>query len=130
MKIMSPEWVNALAEKLKSDEEFQQKGKGFDSKFQFAALADPKAGANEAIYVGVNLPQADEVWFEKKPDNEVDIILEGKYGEFVNVLKGKANLLMSVTMGKLRLKKGEASKLTSYMGAVNRFIELAKSISG
>jgi len=129
MKPFSQEWISALAEKLKNDSDFQEKAKGFDSRFQFSILQDPKANVKEAFACGINLPQSDETWIEKKKDEEVDINLEGKYSDFVEVVKGKAKLELYLTAGKIRLKKGDMGKLLSYLGGVNRFIEVAKSIS-
>lgn len=129
MKPFSQEWISALAEKLKNDGDFQEKAEGFDSRFQFSILQDPKANVKEAFACGINLPQSDETWFERKADNEVDIILEGKYSDLVDVVKGKARLEIYLTAGKLRLKKGNIGKLLSYLGGVNRFVEVAKIIS-
>lgn len=129
MKPFSQEWISAFAEKLKNDGEFQEKAKGFDSRLQFSILQAPKTNGKEAFACGINLPQCDETWFERKEDKEVDIILEGKYSDLVDVVKGKAKLEVSLTVGKIRLKRGELGKLLSYLGGINRFVEVAKTIS-
>ena len=123
MKAFSKPWLETLVEKLKNNASFQEKAKGFDSMFQFSVTDDPK------LSCGVNLPQADVSWEGEKPEEELDIILQGKFNDFMAVLKGKAQLLPYVTSGKLRLKKGDVGKLLSYLGGVNEFINVAKTIT-
>jgi putative sterol carrier protein len=119
-----------MAEALKGDAEFQQRAAGFDSKFQFISLPDSGAGVSEERACGLNLPQCDEVWLGKRSEGEVDIILEGKYGIMAKIFSsGKTNLLAALAMRSVRLRKGSAAKLTTYLGAVNRFIENSKKIS-
>lgn len=129
MKMFTEEWVKAFAEKLKNDQEFQEKGKGFDSNLQFIILKDPKAGVNKDTGFGMWMPTIDNFWYGIKDQNEVDIILQAKASVVQDVFKGKKNVVMALTMGSIKLKKGPLTKLTGNLGAVNRFIEVAKSIS-
>ncbi|KJS01640.1 MAG: hypothetical protein VR68_04560 [Peptococcaceae bacterium BRH_c4a] len=129
MKLFSREWADTMAETLKASPDFQEKAAGFDSKFQFIALPDSGAGVSEERACGINLPQCDEVWSGKRPDGEVDVILEGKYGNMAKIMAGQTNLLAALAMRSVRLKKGSAGKLTTYLGAVNIFIENSKKLS-
>ena len=129
MNIFSEEWVNALVEKLKKSEEFQQKGKGFDSNFQFKVLKDLKARINTDTAFGMWFPTCDPFWYGKKADEEVDIMLEAKAGIFTDVFNGKKNVVMALTMGTIKLKKGQLTKLTGNLGAVNQFIKIAGEVS-
>jgi putative sterol carrier protein len=128
MKMFSREWVEVFNEKLKSDDDFQEKGVGFDSKFQFVVEADPKAGVSENLSFGLNLPSCDEYWCEVRPESEVDIILQGKYGNLQSIMMCKTGLIVALATGKVKLKKGSQTKLVGYMGAVNRFLEVARGI--
>ncbi len=127
MKMFSEEWFNAVVEKLKNSEEFQKKGKGFDSNFHFKVLKDRKAKLSADMAFGMWFPTCDPCWFGKKPDDEVDIILEAKAGVLAEVLKGNRNVVMALTMGTVKLKKGQLTKLTGNLGAVNTFIKVAGS---
>lgn len=128
MKMFSKEWVEVFNEKLKADDVFQQKAAGFDSRFQFVVEPDPKAGGSENLSFGINLPQCDDLWFGTRPDDELDIILQGKYVNLQSVMMGKTKLIVALATGKLKLKKGSQTKLVSYMGAVNRFFEIARGV--
>ncbi|MFZ5632958.1 MAG: hypothetical protein ACOY40_08935 [Bacillota bacterium] len=128
MNIFSKEWIEVFNEKLKKDDDFQEKAQGFDSKFQFVIEPDLSAGVSENLSFGINLPQCDEVWYGIKPEKEVDIILQGKYGNLQSVIFGKTMLLVALASGKLKLKKGGQAKLVAYMGAINRFLEVARGV--
>ena len=128
MKMFTEEWLNAVVEKLKNSEEFQKKGKGFDSNFQFKVLKDRKAKINNDKAFGIWFPTCDPFWYGKKADDEVDIILEAKAGVLAEVLNGKRNVVMALTMGTIKLKKGQLTKLTGNLGAVNSFISVAGSV--
>jgi hypothetical protein len=129
MKMFSEEWFNAVVAALKGDDEFQQKAEGFDSNLHLKVLKDPKGGAERDMAFGMWLPSAEPNWYGPKPDEEVDIILEGKGGKFKEVFTGKKNVVMALTMGSLKLKKGSIAKLTGNLGAVSRFIEVVGSVS-
>ena len=128
MKMFTEEWLNAVVEKLKNSEEFQKKGKGFDSNFHFKVLKDRKAKVSADTAFGMWFPTCDPCWFGKKADDEVDIILEAKAGVLAEVLNGKRNVVMALTMGTVKLKKGQLTKLTGNLGAVNSFISVAGSV--
>jgi putative sterol carrier protein len=128
MKLFSEEWVNTLVENLKNSEDFQKKGKGFDSNFQFKLLKDSKANVTNDIGFGMWFPTCDPFWYGTKADMEVDIILEAKAGIFAEVFSGKRNVVMALTMGTLRLKKGQLTKLTANLGAVNQFVKVAGEV--
>ena len=129
MKMFSEEWVNALAENLKKNEDFQKAGKGFDSSFQFKVLKDSKANVTNDVGFGMWFPTCDPFWHGTKADKEVDIILEAKAGIFVEVFSGKKSVVMALTMGTIKLKKGQLTKLTANLGAVNQFIKVAGAVT-
>jgi len=54
--------------------------------------------------------------------------LEGKYGNMAKVMLGQTNLLAAIAVRSVRLKKGSAARLTTYLGAVNIFIDDSKKI--
>ncbi len=128
MKLFTEEWFNAAVEKLTNDDDFQKKGVGFDSNLHFKVLKDRKAKLSKDVEFGLWVPQCDKKWFGKKDPDEVDIILEGKGGTLESVFSGKKNVVMALTMGAIKLKKGSLAKLTGNLGAVNRFIEILGSV--
>ncbi|HBN26955.1 MAG TPA: hypothetical protein DD405_05760 [Desulfobacteraceae bacterium] len=128
MKLFTEEWFNAAVEKLTNDADFQKKGVGFDSNLHFKVLKDRKAKLSKDVEFGLWVPQCDKKWFGKKDPDEVDIIFEGKGGTLESVFSGKKNVVMALTMGSIKLKKGSLAKLTGNLGAVNRFIEILGSV--
>ncbi len=128
MKMFTEEWFNTLVGKLEKDADFQKKGKGFDSMLMFKVLKDRKAKISTDKTFGVWVPNCDPFWYGDKPVDEVDIILEAKAGIFASVFEGKKNVVMALSMGAIKLRKGSLSKLTGNLGAVNRFVEIAKGI--
>lgn len=128
MQMFSDEWVRTLGERLKSDAEFQKKGEGFDSHFHFRVLKDPSGGLSKDVEFGMWFPTCEPLWLGPKPDGELDIILEAKAGVYSQVFKGKKNVVMALTMGAIKIKKGSLSKLTGNLGTVNRFIEVAGAV--
>ncbi|MBL0713321.1 MAG: hypothetical protein JJV98_06430 [Desulfosarcina sp.] len=129
MQLFSEEWLDAVVEALKKNEDFQKKAEGFDSNFHFRVLKDRKAKLKKDTSFGMWLPTADPFWFGNKPNEEVDIILEGKGGTFADVFSGKRNVVAALTMGSMKLKKGSLTKLTGNLGAVSKFIEVAGSVA-
>lgn len=128
MKMFTQDWFNTAVEKLANDDDFQKKGQGFDSSLHFKVLKDRKAKLSKDVEFGLWVPECDKKWFGKKDPDELDIILEAKGGTIEAVFKGKKNVVMALTMGAIKLKKGSLAKLTGNLGAVNRFIEVLGSV--
>ena len=119
MLAFSKEWIEALAEKLKNDQEYQKAAEGFDSRFQFIVEPEPAKGVNERYAVGLFAPQCDEVWEGIRKD--VDYTLSGPYGVFVDILHGKIGATKAMVTRKLRLK-GNMTNLLKYKRAVDLFV--------
>lgn len=124
MQRFTKEWFNSVVEKLKTDGEFQEKGKGFDSSMHLRVLKDRKGKLSKDVEFGMWLPTCDPYWFGEKPIDEVDIVVEGKAGVLVDVFTGKKNVVVALSTGGLKLKKGSVNKLTGSLGALNRFLDV------
>ncbi len=129
MKMFSEEWVKALVERLMKDEEFQKKGVGFDSNFHFKVLKDSKVKLERDTAFGMWFPSCDPFWYGPRDDKDVDVILEAKAGVYAEVFSGKKNVVMALTMGSIKLKKGQLTKLTGNLGTVSQFIKVAGEVS-
>ena len=121
MKIFTKEWIEALAEKLKHDDQYQNVAEGFDSLFQFIVEPEPKKGVTERRAVGLKLPQCDEVWEGVR--NDVDYTMSGRYGIFCDVLQGRLGAVKAITMRKVRLK-GNLVGLMKFKKAIDRYMEV------
>jgi putative sterol carrier protein len=128
MSRFGKQWFETVVEKVKKDEDLLQKGKGFDSKIHFRVLQDRKAKLSNDVSFGMYLPSGEPNWYGETENNDVDIIIEGKAGIYTEVLDGKKNVVMALTIGAFKLKKGSIAKLTSNIGAVTRFIEVMGSV--
>jgi len=128
MSRFSRQWFEAVVEKVKNDQDLQKKGKGFDSKIHFKVLQDRKAKLSNDVSFGMYLPSGEPNWYGEPDNNDADIIIEGKAGIYTEVLDGKKNVVMALTTGAFKLKKGSIAKLTGNIGAVTRFIDVMGSV--
>lgn len=125
MLAFSKEWLERVADKLKHDEVYQQKAKGFDSSFQFVIKADPARGVPAEHNVGLTLPDCDEVWEGLRAD--ADYVMTGSYKVLHGIVTGKQGAVMAITTRKVKVK-GNLAKLLKFTGATNRFVELLGEI--
>ena len=121
MYAFSKEWIDALAEKLRNDDEYQKAAEGFNSIFQFVVEPVPSKGVNERRAVGVRTPQCDETWEGIRKD--ANFTLSGPYNVFYDVLKGNIGATTAITLRKLRVK-GNLVNLLKYKKAIDRFVEV------
>jgi putative sterol carrier protein len=120
MLAFSKEWIEAIAERLKSDEEYQKAAEGFDSRFQFIVEPVPEKGVTERRAVGLKAPQCDEVWEGIRKD--VDYTLSGPYNVFYDILQGKIGATKAMVTRKIRLK-GNMTNLLKYKKAIDLFVD-------
>jgi len=121
MLAFSKEWIDALAEKLKDDEKYQEAAVGFDSLFQFIIEPEPDKGVSERKEVGIKLPECDETWEGVRDD--VDFTMSGRYGVYVDVLTGKIGATRAIAMRKLKVK-GNLANLLKFKRAIDRYVEV------
>jgi putative sterol carrier protein len=112
MKVFTEEWWRVVAGQFKDNEEFQKKAAELEGNFHFRVLKDPKINFNEDTELGVRIPGGEPCWVGPKPVEELDFIIEAKAGNFLEVISGKKNVVIALTMGNLKLKKGGLAKLT------------------
>ncbi len=120
MLAFSKDWIEALAEKLRNNAEYQKAAKGFDSLFQFVVEPVPGKGIRDRYAVGLKAPQCDETWEGTR--NDADYTLSGPYNVFYDVLHGKIGVTRAIAMRKLRVK-GNLANLLKYKRAIDLFIE-------
>jgi putative sterol carrier protein len=128
MKVFSEEWWNAVVEKVKNDEELHIKAADLEGNFHFRVLKDPKINHDVDAELGVRIPSGESHWYGPKPADELDIIIESKGGNFLDVITGKKNVVIALTMGTLKIKKGALSKLTGNLGGVLRLLEVVGEV--
>jgi putative sterol carrier protein len=121
MLTFSKEWIDALAEKLKNDQAYQEAAVGFNAIFQFIVEPEPDKGIPERKEVGVKLPECDETWEGIRDD--ANYIMSGKYGVYVDVLTGKIGATKAITMRKLKVK-GNLANLLKFKRAIDRYVEV------
>ena len=126
MYVFSKEWIDALAEALRSDENYQKKAEGFDSLYQFIATACPKKGVPESMACGLLLPQATETW--KGIREDVDYTMTAPYEVYYKIITGKLNAILALTTRKARVQ-GNFAKMMKYTAATNKFVEIMKELS-
>ena len=121
MLTFSKEWIDALAEKLKGDAEYQKSAVGFNAIFQFIVEAEPDKGITERREVGIKLPECDETWQGIRDD--ANYTMSGKYGIYVDVLKGDIGATRAIATRKLKVK-GNLGNLLKFKRAIDRYVEV------
>ena len=121
MLTFSKEWIDALAEKLKGDAEYQKSAVGFNAIFQFIVEAEPDKGITERREVGIKLPECDETWQGIRDD--ANYTMSGKYGIYVDVLKGDIGATRAIATRKLKVK-GNLANLLKFKRAIDRYVEV------
>ena len=120
MLAFTREWIEALAEKLRNNTEYQKAAVGFDSLFQFVVAPTPEKEVKERHAVGLKAPQCDEVWEGIRED--ADYTLSGPYNVFYDVIHGKIGATRAIAMRKLRVK-GNLANLLKYKRAIDLFVK-------
>lgn len=121
MLAFSREWIDALAERLKTDEVYQKAAVGFNAIYQFIVEPEPGKGVPERREVGIKLPECDETWEGVRDDATYS--MSGKYGVYVEVLSGRLGATKAITLRKLRVK-GNLANLLKFKKAIDRYIEV------
>ncbi len=124
MRVLSDEWVKAAIESLKNDADYQKKAKGFDSTLQFV-VTDVPGEASEKVF-GAKAPQIDEVWIGQRREG-CDYTINVTYPILKDLLAGNLSATMALMQKKIKIE-GNMSKVMKYVGAVNRMIDLMKTV--
>ncbi len=126
MLAFSKEWIEALADRLKDDNEYQKAAVGFDAVFQFVVEPEPDKGITEKKEIGIVLPACEETWVGVRDD--ANYVMSGKYGVYVDVLDGKMGATKAITMRKLKVK-GNLANLLKFKRAIDRYVEVLGEVS-
>lgn len=124
MKVLSDEWVKAAISSLKEDADYQKKAKGFDSTLQFVVTDVP--GESQEKVFGAKAPQIDEVWIGQVREG-CDYTIRVSYPVLKELLTGNLSPTMALMQKKIKIE-GNMSKVMKYVGAVNRMIDLMKTV--
>ncbi len=123
LKIITHEWLEAAAERLRNDDVYQQKSADFPVNFQF--ICEPSDGVDERRACGLHLPDANALWDGER--DVVDYTMVGTYGVYYRVLKGELGATIAIATRRLRVR-GNLPKLLKYTGAINRFVEVMQKL--
>jgi hypothetical protein len=130
-RAFTQEWVEELAKRCHTDEEFNEEADGFDRTVTLHILADPDRGVLEDRWVGFNPPQMTDLW--AGADNEKattsDYIIEGTYADWHAVNERTKGLVASLLDQSILLRAGKTSYIAMFVPGVDRFYELSKTIT-
>jgi len=121
MLAFSKEWIDALAERLRNDEEYQKAAEGFDAIFQFIVEAEPEKGVPGRKTVGIKLPECDETWEGIRDD--ANYTMSGPYSVYYEVIQGRLGATRAIAMRKLKVK-GNLANLLKFKRATDRYVEV------
>lgn len=125
MMLYDQEWVSELARRAAGDETFQKKARGFDAVYQYV-VKPPKATPERAPSVfWIKFPQALVSGFG--PHEKPDYTMTTSYEIFHDVLTGKTNAVVALTMRRIFVA-GDLVRLLRFNGAINRIVELMQGL--
>lgn len=130
-RAFTSEWVEELAKLCHTDEEFLEESEGFDRTVTLHILADPDRGVTEDRWVGFNPPQMTDLWAgagNEKAESS-DYIIEGTYADWHAVNERTKGLVASLLDQSILLRAGKTSYIAMFVPGVDRFFELAKTIT-
>ena len=124
------EWVEELAKLCHTDPHFVDEAEGFDRTVVMHVLADPERGVEKDRFVGFNPPQMTELWAGDTNQNpDADYIIEGTYADWHAVNERTKGLVASLLDQSILLRAGKTSYIAMFVPGVDRFYELAKTIT-
>jgi putative sterol carrier protein len=130
----SPEWVAAMGENYKANPQNQNKiFKGMTIFLTFRVEADPKFALDRDIYFSTHLVNAvvqdDSTLISKEEaEKKSDFILGATPSQWKKVIKKQEGFLSSFMTGKIRLNKGEASKVIALASKSPAVVDLFHKI--
>ena len=125
MKLYDNEWVTELARRAAGDETFQKKAKAFDVVYQYVVKPPKDGPGQEPLVFWLKYPEA--VVFGMGPHEKPTYTMTTSYEIFHDVLIGKTNAVMALTMRKIFIS-GDLMKLLRFTGGINRIVEIMQSI--
>jgi len=130
-KFFSDQWVQAYCRKLNESESYKKAAATWEGSLAFLLRADPAVGVEKPMAVILDLWHGScrKAYIGSEEEAmAADYVVEGDVATWLDVLEGRANPLMTLMRGGLRLKKGSLTALVPYVQAAQELLRVAKEV--
>ena len=126
MEFGSPEYLEEVKKRTNSDEKYLELAKEENASYTFIIEAEPERGVDKTIIIGYITEQGriTDIWVGERP---TDFVISGKYGVWVNILRGKMGVTRAFLTRKLKVR-GDLMKILKLSKATERWLEILRTI--
>ncbi len=126
MEFCSEEYLQEVMKRTNSDEEYLKLAKGDYTSYTFIIEPEPEKGVNKRLVMGYTVEDGKftSIWSGEKP---TEFVISGKYGVWVDILRGKLGVTRAFLTRKLKVK-GNLMKLLKMTKSTNRWLEILRTI--
>jgi len=125
----SQEWLEAQMKLCRDDPIFQEEAAPLNRSFTVCVRADPDHGVAEDTWWGVHIPTMEKAFWGEENTWDTDYALEGSYRVWHAVNEGKKGLVAVLLDQSMLLRRGSTSYLAMFVPAIERFLEISRSIT-
>jgi putative sterol carrier protein len=127
----SPEWLQALKDKLNSDEKYGHTARNWEGDMRF--ILEPDANHTGTVWMYIDLwhGKCRDAFFETpgNADRKPAFTLKAPYDNFARVLKGELEPMQALMTRKLGVQ-GNLAVLMRSVPTVIEFVRCAKAVTG
>lgn len=131
LTIFSEQWGESWCEALNNNSSYREAAKTWKGAILFCITRDQENGFSEEKAILLDLSEG-RCLGSRLPDatdwEAVPFIIEGPPGAWRDLLERKADPLMSLVSGKLKLKRGSLVQLMPYVRASKELLEAALTL--
>jgi WS/DGAT/MGAT family acyltransferase len=132
-KLFSDEWAKAFQEGINHSVTYRHASTGWTAgSLAFVINAAPRYGFDEPVAVLLDLHRGECRSARSLSLQQVmrvaNFVIQGDYGTWTDVLKGRAAPLVALTTGRLHLKKGTMLRLVPYTRSANELVRCAQCV--
>ncbi len=129
VKFPEPEWVDAMVEKLNTDEKYAQVASNWEGDFIYDIEADDMLPERVRIYMDLWHGKCRQAYIlEPSSDQGSAFVLQAPYKDFIRVLKGELHPMQAMMTRKLKVK-GSMAYMMRNVPTVLEFVRCAQEVT-
>ncbi len=126
MRLGGKEYLEEVQSRTNEDGEYRRLAQDEHESYTMVLLGEPKKGVPEDVVVGFQVDGGEiaEIW---SGERKTDFVLSGRYGIWVDILRGKLGPTRAFLTRKLRVR-GSMMRLLKTSDSTMRWVEILRSI--
>ncbi len=126
MKLGSEEYLREVQRRTNEDEEYRRLARDEHESYTLILLEEPNRGVLGHVLVGFQVDGGElvDIW---SGERKTDFVLSGRYGTWVDILRGKLGPTRAFLMRKLRVR-GSMMRLLKTSDSTMRWVEILRTI--